>query len=116
MDNRLNADGEHPRADVGVVAARDHDLGLHGTLGFLHGGWVVDLELPGRRVDGREGLGPALAGHLVLPDEVDGSARRVGRSAVLPYGKRDPAPAGVGRRGNHHVAETLVAGVPGQLV
>ena len=46
----LHADGEHPRADIRVVAPRNHDLGLHGTLGFLHGGRVVDLERPGSSV------------------------------------------------------------------
>ena len=113
-DNRLNADGEHARADVRVVPARDHDLRLHGALGLLHRRWVVDLERASRSIDYSKRLGPALAGHLVPPHEVDGSAGQVGRRTVLSHRKRDPSTAGVGRRSHQHVAEPLVAGVPNQ--
>ena len=95
-DHGLHAYREHTGRDVGVVPARDHDLRLHNSLGLLHGGRIVDLERPGRRVDGIERLRPALPGHLVLPHEVDCRAGQVGRSAALPHGKRDPAPSGVG--------------------
>lgn len=111
-DNWLHVDGEHARADVGVAAARDHDLRLHGAFGILHRRRVVDLERPCRRVDGREGL----AGHLVAPHEVDRPPGEVGHCAVLSDSKRNPAAASVGRRGHQHVTKTLVAGIPGELI
>ena len=115
-DDWLHAYGEHTRADVGVVAPRDHELRLHRALGLLHGGRVVDLARSTSSVDGSERLGLALAGHLVPPHEVNLSAGQVGGSPVLTNGKRYPAPLRIGRRCHQHVAETLVAGVPGQLV
>ncbi len=115
-DHGLHAYRENPRADIGVVPARHHHLRQHRALGFLHRGRVVDFERAGSSVDSGEQLRSALAGNLVPPHEVDGCPAEVGSSAVLPDGKRNPTPAGVGRRGNQHVAEPLVRSVPNQPV
>ena len=77
-DDKLHADREHSRADVGVVATRDHDLRLDSSLDLLHRGQIVNRKRAAGSVDGSEWLGPALPGHLVPPHEVHRSARQVG--------------------------------------
>lgn len=111
-EHRLNADREHAGRDVGVVAARDHELRQHGALRLLHGRRVVNDVLSQRLVDLVHGLAPALAGCLVPPQEVDIGARQVSGRAALPHVQLQTAPRGVRRRGHQEVAQPLVGRVP----
>ena len=113
--HRLHADREGPGRYAHPVVAH-HALGLDDALRLLHGGRVEHRELPQRCVDLLHGIASALAGPLVPPQEVDGSARQVGRRAALPHVQLPPAPLRVCGRGDQEVAQPLVRAVPYQGV